>query len=46
MYITLPRIYSLYNYTYCAYISYKNGSLTRERIRDTCAKGEWKVNLD
>lgn len=28
---------------YMALLCYKNGSLTRERIRDTCAKGEWKV---
>lgn len=23
--------------------SFKNGSLTRERIRDTCAEGSWKL---
>ena len=24
-------------------ISYKNGSLTRERIRDSCANGDWQI---
>lgn len=25
------------------YSSFKNGSLTRERIRDTCAEGSWDI---
>ena len=26
-----------------SYFSYKNGSLTRERIRDSCANGDWGI---
>jgi len=28
---------------YMALLCYKNGSLTRERIRDTCADGSWEI---
>lgn len=28
---------------YMALLCYKNGSLTRERIRDSCANGDWQI---
>lgn len=33
-------------YNLLIYFSFKNGSLTRERIRDECAEGSWQLFSD